>query len=268
MSIVNDYLRRIEYGGPLSPTRQTLHNLHRAHLLAIPFENIDVQIRERRPFTMEAAYEKIVKERRGGWCYEMNGLFALILRELGFTFDLVAGAVGRDKHGDSALFNHLAILVHLEKTYLADVGFAGTLTPLPLRAGEHNDGRMTFALTQHGEWWRFHSPDGVTFDFTATPRQFKDFEHKARLLASTAESFFVQNLVVMQLTEDGDRTLVNAKFKAQSATEILEETAPTAGEFARILDEEFDLRVDPIKPLWQRVAAQHKTATRRKLRGF
>jgi N-hydroxyarylamine O-acetyltransferase len=245
-----------------------LHNLHRAHLLAIPFENIDVQIRHRRPFTMEAAYEKIVKERRGGWCYEMNGLFALILRELGFRFDLVAGAVGRDKYGDASLMNHLAILVHLERTYLADVGFAGTLTPLPLCAGQHNDGRMNFALSQHGDWWRFHSPDGISFDFTTAPRQFKDFEHKARLLATTAESFFVQNLIVAQLTEEGQRTLTNARFKAQSATEILEETAPTADELGRILDEEFGLQIEPIAPLWQRVAAQHKTATRKKLRGF
>lgn len=268
MTKLHRYLRRIDYGGPLSPTRQTLHNLHRAHLLAIPFENIDVQMRERRPFTFDAAFEKIVDEQRGGWCYEMNGLFAWVLGELGFRYVLLAGAVGREHHGDAALMNHMAILVHLERPFLADVGFGtGSLNPIPLETGTYNDGRFDFSLTKDDQWWRFHAP-GQTYDFTVTPREYRAFEYKARMLATTAESFFVQNLVVTKLTEDGLVTLVNAAYRAQSATEILEETAPSEDELARILEEEFSLRVDRITPLWQRVASQQKTATRKKLRGF
>ena len=270
-SKVHRYLERIGYGGPLSLTRMTLHNLHRAHLLAIPFENLDVQMRERRPFTIEAAYEKIVEERRGGWCYEMNGVFAWVLRQLGFKVDLVAGAVNRNKNGDKALMNHLALIVHLEKPYLADVGFGnGMLGPTPLREGPFDDGRFQFRLTREGEWWRFHNHrhNGQSYDFTEHPHEYRDFEHKARMLATTAESPFVQNLVVGKLTDDGLITLTNAALQDYSNKQIAEETAPNAAELARILHDYFNLRVDNIEALWNRVSSQQKNMTKRKLRGF
>jgi N-hydroxyarylamine O-acetyltransferase len=228
-----------------------------------------VQLRERRPFTMDAAFEKIVEGVRGGWCYEMNGLFVWVLRELGFKCSLLAAAVGREQHGDASLMNHMAILVHLDRPFLADVGFGtGCLNPVPLEVGTYNDGRFNFSLTLDGQWWRFHPPNAQSYDFTVTPREYSAFEHKARMLATTAESFFVQNLIVAKLTEDGLVTLKNAQYRAQSATEILEETAPSEEELARILDEEFGLHLDRIAPLWQRVASQQRTATRKKLRGF
>ncbi len=132
MTKLHHYLRRIGYGGPLSVSSQTLHDLHRAHLLAIPFENIDVQRGRTPSLALDDIFEKLVVNRRGGWCFEMNGLFAWALRELGFRVDLLGAAVGRDKRGDAKLMNHLTLLVHLDEPYLADVGFGnGTLTPFP-----------------------------------------------------------------------------------------------------------------------------------------
>lgn len=264
-------MRRINYGGPLNPSRQTLHNLHRAHLLAIPFENIDVQVRERRPFTIDTAYEKLVEQQRGGWCYEMNGLFGWALRELGFDVVYVAGAVNRQKNGDRALMNHLALIVRLDQPFLADVGFGnGLLAPIPLREGTHDDGRYQFRLTREGEWWRFHNHkfQPMTYDFTEEPHRYEQFEHKARLMATTAESPFVQNLVVTRLLEDGMVQLVNAAFQRHDANEMVEETAPNAAELARILKDHFGLQTDRIEALWQRVSSQHKTWVRKRVRGF
>ncbi len=271
LSKLHRYLRRIKYGGPLSASRQTLHNLHRAHLLAIPFENLDVQQRVRRPFELDAVFEKIVGEQRGGWCYEMNGLFGWALREIGFQLDFVAGAVGRDKNGDRALMNHLAIVVRLDRPYLADVGFGnGMLNPAPLQEGSFNDGRFDFRLARHGDWWRFHNHahNGTTYDFKDEPRDYADFEHKARMLATTAESPFVQNLVVSRLTEEGMITLTNAALAIYDPREMREESAPNAAALERILKEHFGLHVDGIEALWQRVASQHKTWLRRRIRGF
>ena len=270
-SKLHRYLRRINYGGPLSPTRPTLHNLHRAHLLAIPFENLDVQMRVRRPFDLDAVFEKIVDGNRGGWCYEMNGLFGWVLRELGFNVDFVAAAVEREKRGDPSLMNHLALLVHLDQTYLADVGFGnGMLNPTPLREGPFGDGRFQFRLSRHGDCWRFHNhpQNGATYDFTEARYEYGDFEHKARLLATTAESPFVQHLVVTKLTEDGMITLTNAALAIYSPNEMREESAPNARELARILDEHFGLSVDGIDALWHRVASQHRTWLRKRMRGF
>jgi len=265
------YLRRISYGGPLSPSRQTLRNLHRAHVLAIPFENLDIQLGVRRSFDLDTVFEKIVDERRGGWCYEMNGLFAWALRELGFTVDLVAGAVNREKNGNAALMNHLVLIVRLDQPFLADVGFGnGMLTPTPLHEGFFSDGRFEFRLTRSGDWWRFHNhrQNGSTYDFTEEPRAFEDFEPKARLLATTAESPFVQNLIAAKLTDRGMITLTNSALQIQSDSGMSEESAPNAEALARILKEHFDLETDRMDALWPRVASQHKTWLRKRIRGF
>src|SRR5688500_17222542 len=93
------YLARINYSGPTVPTIETLLGLQRAHLYTVPFENLDIGLG--RPIQPEAAAieEKIVARRRGGFCYELNGLFALLLRELGFRVTLLAAGVYSDKRG-------------------------------------------------------------------------------------------------------------------------------------------------------------------------
>ncbi len=115
MNRLHQYLQRISYGGPLSATLATLRSLQRAHLLAIPFENLDVQLEEEPSLDIDRIYEKIVTGGRGGWCYEMNALFAWALRELGFSVDLIGAAVGREKRGADAEMNHLALIVTLER---------------------------------------------------------------------------------------------------------------------------------------------------------
>ena len=163
------YLRRIKYGGPLSPTKQTLHNLHRAHLLAIPFENIDVQLGEVPSLEPDAIFEKLIVRERGGWCFEHNLLFAWAVKQIGLRVELIGATVNRMGHVEGAPINHLALLVHLDEPYLADVGFGnGFLVPTPLREGPFNDGRFDFKLTCHGNYWRFynHRENGATYDFT------------------------------------------------------------------------------------------------------
>jgi N-hydroxyarylamine O-acetyltransferase len=271
MTKLHRYLNRIGYGGPLSPTRTTLHNLHRAHLLAIPFENLDVQMGVRPTFDLDATFEKIVARKRGGWCYEMNGLFGWVLRELKFKVDFIGAAVDRNKRGEKALMNHLALIVHLDEPYLADVGFGnGMLVPTPLRVGSFHDGRFDFRLTREGDWWRFHNHrhNGSTYDFTDRAYDYSAFEAKARWLATTAESPFVQNLVVARLTEDGMKFLTNAALQHFTEVGIAEETAPNAAALETLLREHFDLEVDRIDALWNRVASQQRNATKRKLRGF
>ena len=230
-----------------------------------------MQLGVRRTFDLDTVFEKIVDERRGGWCYEMNGLFGWALRELGFTVDFVAGAVNREKNGDAALMNHLVLIVRLDQPFLADVGFGnGMLMPTPLQEGFFSDGRFEFRLTRAGEWWRFHNhrQNGSTYDFTEEPRVYEDFEPKARMLATTAESPFVQNLIVSKLTDHGMITLTNAALQIQSNEGMSEESAPNAEVLARILKEQFDLETDRMDALWARVASQHKTWLRKRIRGF
>src|SRR5688572_24693789 len=134
---IEAYLERIGYTGARDASAATLRGVHRAHLYAIPYENLDIHLGRPLGLDVPGIYQKLVSERRGGWCYEMNGLLAWALRELGFAVDLLAGAVPRASAGETADGNHLVLLVRLpEGPYLADVGFGdGFLEPLPLREG-------------------------------------------------------------------------------------------------------------------------------------
>ena len=256
------YLRRIRYGGPLDPSPRTLRGLHRAHLLGVSYENVDVQLGERLTLDADAIFEKIVERRRGGWCYEMNGLFAWALREIGFDISLAGAAVGRKERGAAAEMNHLAILVHLDKTYLADVGFGnGFIVPLALEEGTPSDGRFTFNLKRlDDQWWRFtnhpHSPD--TFDFTETPHEMSAFAQKNAALQSDPDSYFVQNLVCHRFTDDGVVTLRGAMLTTFTPHEMREQTVQSRDELATILRKTFELETPHIDELWERVAARHK----------
>jgi N-hydroxyarylamine O-acetyltransferase len=266
------YLRRIGYSGPLDPSLRTLRALHRAHLLSISYENVDVQLGV--PLTLEAdaAFEKIVECKRGGWCYEMNGLFAWALRELRFDIALLGAAAGREQSGDAAAMNHLAILVHLDKPYLADVGFGnGFITPIPLAQGMHSDGRFDFRLHELQDgWWRFTNrpASGDTFDFQLTPYELSAFEEKNRWLQQAEESPFVQNLVCHRFTEEGVITLRGAVLTTLTPTETREEIAQSRDQLAALLRAHFELQPARMDDVWERVAARHKVwlASRRNVR--
>ena len=117
------YLERITYHGSREPIVSTLQALREAHLLAVPFENLDIALRRAIVLDEASFWTKIVEHHRGGFCYELNGLFALLLRALGFQVDLLSASVARETGGFGPDFDHLTLLVHLEQDWLADVGF-------------------------------------------------------------------------------------------------------------------------------------------------
>ncbi len=131
------YLDRIDTARPAKADSAALHALHRAHLLAVPFENLSIHLREPISLADGELIDKIVTRRRGGFCYELNGAFALLLRALGFDVRLLAARVfGDDWLGPP--FDHLALLVRTadgDGPWLADVGF-GSHSEFPLRLGE------------------------------------------------------------------------------------------------------------------------------------
>jgi N-hydroxyarylamine O-acetyltransferase len=153
---ISAYLQRILYAGPIKPDAQTLAGLQRAHMLAVPFENLDIPLN--RPIRLEevALWDKIISRRRGGFCYELNGLFARLLREIGFDVThLNARVYNRD--GNLGIdFDHLALLVEVPGQtgrWLADVGFGDSFNE-PLRfeeQGEQVQGLRAYRLEQTPE---------------------------------------------------------------------------------------------------------------------
>ena len=132
---IDAYLQRMGYYGDRSPTLETLRALHRAHLLSVPFENLNIGLGWPILTTEDALFQKIVVGRRGGFCYELNGLFAALLRVLGFDVTLLSARVVNGAGEVGPEFDHLTLLVQLEECWLADVGFGDSFIE-PLRLHE------------------------------------------------------------------------------------------------------------------------------------
>src|SRR6185369_6716834 len=127
------YLKRINYNGPREVSAETLRALQVAHLMSVPFENLSIHAGESIVLDEDALFTKIVDQRRGGFCYECNGLFAGLLRELGFDVVMLGAGVAHATGGFGPIFDHMALMVRLDQRWLIDVGFGDSfLEPLRL----------------------------------------------------------------------------------------------------------------------------------------
>jgi N-hydroxyarylamine O-acetyltransferase len=205
---VGAYLKRIGYVGSTSPTSETLRALQRAHLLAVPFEALDcflcVPIRLERG----ALFDKVVSRRRGGFCYELNGLFAELLVALGFTVSRLA-ARPFTAEGLAPPFAHLALLVELERRWLADVGFGYfALGPLDIdeRSAQVRDGRrFRVAGAEDGslEAEELGMRSRWGYRFTLEPHGLEDYLDQCRAYSTDPASGFVRGATVSQAFTDG-----------------------------------------------------------------
>ena len=124
---MDGYLERIGYSGSATPNAQTLCKIHRAHLFTVPLENLDIGWGRDIRLDEEGFVRKIVERRRGGFCYELNGAFAVLLRALGFRVTLLSARVPSEDAKYGPEFDHLVLRVDLEEPWLADVGFGDCL---------------------------------------------------------------------------------------------------------------------------------------------
>ncbi len=259
---LNDYLDRIGYRGALTPTLATLTALHRAHLLAIPYENLDIHRGGTLSLDETRIFDKLVTGRRGGWCYEMNGLLAWVLRELGFDVMLLASSVTSEFVGDGAQGSHLILMVMAAgRPYLADVGFGnGILEPIPLEVGTYTQGFLTYELLRDGERWYFrnHPYGGPGFVFTLTPRAMSHFAAECQRLQTSPESGFVRTTVCHRFTADGIITLRGAVLRTVSAEGMSEQVVDNSATYEQLLDSRFDLRLPDAAALWEKVWARHQ----------
>lgn len=212
-----DYLARIGATAPEAPTFAALAALHRAHLTAVPFENLDIALG--RPIRLDPAalLDKVVRARRGGYCYELNGLFALLLRSLGYAVDRVSARVASADGGLTDDFDHLALVVtggHLDGAVLADVGFGDAfIEPLALRDGEERaEPGKDVGLVRDGADWHYRErrPGGewhTQYVFTTTPHPMADFEERNLWQQTSPESHFTRSRVASRLTATGRITL-------------------------------------------------------------
>ena len=263
---LSSYLARIGFRRTPRPNIVTLRLLQRAHTLAVPFENLDVQLG--RPLTTDVreAYEKIVLRRRGGWCYEQNGLFGWALSEIGFEVTRVAAAVMRAERGEVSEANHLALLVRTpdaDEAWLADVGFGGSLLdPIRLeeRAHRHDPFRLGLRRLDDGYWqfWEDAGDGEFRYDFRPGPASEDALARLCAHLQADPESHFVLNLVAQARTPRRHTTLRGRVLTHIDAGGERASMLGSADQLVQTLAGVFGLDVPEVADCWPRVRERHE----------
>lgn len=255
------YLDRIGYEGPVTPTADVLAELHWRHLLAVPFENLDI-----RPLDIGirldlAAIEgKVVQRRRGGFCYELNSLLAAALTEVGFATTMVAVRFVWEDGQLSHPFDHMAVLVQPPgdpTRYLADVGCGqdSPARPLPLtheREVVLAETGVTARLVQLDDGWRYEQrrEDGSwhpVYVFTEIPRQMSDFAERCRYFERDPEAHFTQGPICSRLTPEGRVSMAKGRLIVTRNGERTEQELGSKEAFAAALREWFGVEIGAMR---------------------
>ncbi len=188
-------------------------------MLAVPFENLDISLGRKIICEEDSFLRKIVEQRRGGFCYELNGAFAALLRELGFKVTLLSARVPSEDGRSSPEFDHLALRVDLQEPWLADVGFGDLFNePLLLRSegGHEQDGRRFRIVEQAGRFQLDRTePDGSwkrQYSFTLVPRRLDEFASMCHHHQTSPESPFTRKKVCSMATPDGRITISDRRL--------------------------------------------------------
>jgi N-hydroxyarylamine O-acetyltransferase len=213
------YLERINYSGPSDPSPQTLCAIHRSHMLTVPFENLDIGLGRKIVCNEQAFIHKIVEQGRGGFCYELNGVFAALLRSLGFRVTLLSARVPRQDGSDGPEFDHMALQVDADGSWLADVGFGDSfLEPLRMEKDteQRQDGRgfrivedvtsLRVEMMENNSGWKRQ------YSFSLTPRSLDEFAPMCEYQQTSPESSFTRKRVCTLATPEGRITLADKKF--------------------------------------------------------
>ncbi|MGI9434803.1 MAG: arylamine N-acetyltransferase family protein [Geminicoccaceae bacterium] len=204
----------------LPPTRETLLRLQAAHLLHVPFENLDIGWK--RPIRLDETllFDKIVNRGRGGFCYELNGLTVGMLGRLGFDAHLMAASVCEPETGDYGPdAGHACIRVALDPPMLFEVGFGDSaLTPLELVPDlVQHDGRFPYRLQKKDVTWTLQSQprdDQQWVDcyrFTETPWSLTAFQAMCDYQQFSSKSHFVNRKVCSIAKEDNGRVTLTGE---------------------------------------------------------
>jgi N-hydroxyarylamine O-acetyltransferase len=258
---IDAYLERIGYGGPRTPTAATLRQLHRAHMFTVPFENLDIPLGNPIVLSLPAFYAKIVERHRGGFCYELNGLFGWLLEQLGFRImRLSAGVYGDGQRGPE--FDHLTLLVETEDRLLADIGFGDSFVePLQL------DGTVSTAGT--GTLYRLSRVDSTRvlerqrpgsdwepqYAFTLKSHHLDEFGPRCHWTQTSPESGFTRKVSCSVATPDGRITLTGRRLITTRGKERTEHEVANIDEYRALLKAHFGIDLGPqLETLWNATA--------------
>jgi len=247
---INAYLKRINYHGSLTPSAETLRDLQVAHLLAVPFENLSIHSGEPIVLDDESLFQKIVERRRGGFCYELNGLFAALLRSLGFKVEMLSAGVANAAGEFGPDFDHMTLLVTLEERWLVDVGFGDSFRePLLLdERGVQTQGDRDYQIVAEGDrdLLRQREKGGdwrPQYQFTLQPRAFADYAAMCDYHQTSPDSHFTKAPMCSRATADGRITLSGMRLITTRGAGRQEVSVADDDEYAHLLREQFGINM-------------------------
>ena len=223
---IDAYFKRIGYAGTRTPTLENLHKLTFAHTTTIPFENLDVLLGRPITLNIESLFQKLVVERRGGYCFEQNGLFLAVLTQLGFKAAPLSARVRIDRPRDFIPSRtHMFIRVDFrDKSWLTDVGVGGLSLTQAIELDNNEtqttphearriirDGKIFFHQVKFGDKW------SDICEFTLEEMPHIDQEIANWYTSTHPNSHFKNRLIVARAGDDSSRyTVLNDEFKVRN----------------------------------------------------
>jgi N-hydroxyarylamine O-acetyltransferase len=245
------YLKRFQAFPVEELYLQDLAKLQSLHMQHVPFENLDVIRKIPIYLNVETIFDKIVNHKRGGYCYELNGLFHWLLRDLGFDAKLISATVLKPDGTAAKKDTHAAILVELDTPYLIDVGFGdSTISPIPLGGERHTDHSGTYRIEalESGDYQliRQDGAEGeerVLYQFNTEEKNLADFHEGCVFNQVSSESTFTHDDLATRATEDGRITLSgNVLIRTEAGIKAKRTLLPE--EKIKVLKEEFGLELN------------------------
>ena len=245
-------LDRIGYGGPTTPSLEVLADLQRCFLLSVPFENLDIQLGRSLSLASDDLYRKIVLRRRGGFCYECNGLFHDLLAELGYRVRYASArmAIGPEIGPE---FDHMVLLVDLGPQYLVDVG-NGQSCREPLALGSAQIARsegIEYRVDAHAAGWAlcFRGADAdwaPRFLFDSVPRERSEFEPMCHYHQTSPDSLFTRAALATIATPEGRVSLTGRRLAETRGAERRERELVSEAEISDCLRREFGIELEQL----------------------
>lgn len=253
------YLRRLDLPAPASPTLDALSVLQTRHNAVVPFETLDSLLRQPVAIDLPSVQRKVLQAMRGGYCYELNGLFLALLETLGFDARAIAARVVEDDDRVPTSQTHLCSVVTLGTTaYLVDVGFGGNTPTAPLRLDRRDP-----QPTPHGRYRIDLDHDGVhtllaeildqwrpLYRFDLRPVPAIDREVGNWYVCTHPDSSFPGHLRVARAGPGWRRTIGNGRLTLHRPGQPSQHRSLVdADDVLAVLAEAFDIRPAPHPPL-------------------
>lgn len=251
------YLKRLGLRKRLKPNLANLGRLQKAHVLQIPFENLDIHAQIPIELDIQRIYNKVILNKRGGFCYELNGLFYELLSHLGYQVRRVSARVYSVEKGYSPEFDHMALIVTIEdQDYLSDVGFGEfSFGPIALHwPSQQMDPRGLFHVDEHPDEYICISKNDdqaekvPEYKFKTIAREFGEFNGMCQYQQTDPDSHFKAKPLISMATAKGRITLAGRELKIRRGEQLLVRKIEDQSAFDKAAWKYFRLKVPPLEP--------------------